>query len=92
MPPYDVLAEMETYLDELDLAIEGKSDWPTPMKLYEINITNSDPKTRARLKALINRNEEVLAKVEQRKKDLSLLMGRISKRDSAGPIVVDIRA
>ncbi len=92
MSAYDVLTEIETYLDELDLAIEGKADWPTPMKLDEINITNSDPKTRGRLKALLKRNEEVIARVEQRKKDLSLLLGRISKRESAGPIAVDIRA
>lgn len=88
----NVLTEIETYLDEVDLAIEGKADWPTPISLEGISIASNDPQTKVRLRALIKRNGEAVARVEQRKKDLSLLLGRISKRESAGPIAVDIRA
>ncbi len=88
----DVLNALETYLDRVELALEGKADWPSPIQLEGIAIPSSDPQTKARLKVLLKRNEEAVARVEQRKKDLSLLIKRISKRESSGPIAVDIRA
>ena len=92
MSASDILNEIETYLDKVDLAIEGKGDWPVPINFEGMSIVGDDPRVKARLKALLKRNEEAVAKVESRKKDLSLLIKRVSKRESSGPIAVDIRA
>ena len=92
MQVFNVLDELESYLVQVDLAIEGKADWPTPIKLENLSISPVDRQTKIRLTALLKRNEEAIAKVERRKKDLTLLEKRISKRESSGPIAVDIRA
>ena len=88
----EALSQIERYLDEVELAIEGKADWPTYTPLVDEVLIGSNAKTKLRLKELERRNSEVVAKIEQRKKDLNLLLKRVSKRDASGPIAVDIRA
>ncbi|MDA8196399.1 MAG: hypothetical protein M0019_04175 [Actinomycetota bacterium] len=83
--------ELELYLDQVDLALEGAVRWPVPPSLVGLSIDVRDRNLKERLLALLKRNHQAEIRVEQRKKDLSILIKRASKRDG-GPIAVDIRA
>lgn len=92
MQPFEVVEKLESYMDQLELAIEGKTDWPTPIDVSGLSLQAIDPKLKSQLRELLMRNEQLAGKVRKRQGDLSKLIERVSKRGSSGPIAVDIRA
>ena len=90
--PFEVVEKLESYMDQLELAIEGKTDWPTPIDVSGLSLQAIDPKLKSQLRELLMRNEQLAGKVRKRQGDLSKLIERVSKRGSSGPIAVDIRA